>query len=157
MPIPPPESRENDVGAAVTPAPTVAPRGVFRRRKQDRDEAILLVRCRLATSSDADGPGLAVGTVSEPCELARGLVADGRAGNARPRRRCPPARVRVRVRRASLRLELLLDHAARAVDVRRRHTKGHIAPDMPQRDMCLEGARAGPREGRLAKGCAPSV
>src|SRR5262245_22768693 len=98
MPIPPPESRENDVGAAVTPAPTVAPRGVFRRRKQNRDEAILLVRFRLATSSDADGPGLGVGTVSEPCELARGLVADGRAGNARPRRRCPPARFRVRRR-----------------------------------------------------------
>src|SRR5262245_60585648 len=29
MPIPAPESGENDVGAAVTPAPTVAPRGIF--------------------------------------------------------------------------------------------------------------------------------
>src|SRR5262245_11447918 len=29
MPIPAPESGENDVGAAVTPAPTVAPRGIL--------------------------------------------------------------------------------------------------------------------------------
>src|SRR5262249_24444042 len=29
MPIPAPESGENDVGAAVTTAPTVAPRGIF--------------------------------------------------------------------------------------------------------------------------------
>jgi hypothetical protein len=29
MPIPPPESSENDAGAAGTPPPTVAPRGVF--------------------------------------------------------------------------------------------------------------------------------
>ena len=56
----------------------------------------------------------------------------------------------------SLRLELLLDHAAR-FGVRRRDTKGDPTPDMPKRYLRLEGAGAGPGEGRPAKGCPPSV
>src|SRR5262249_7415329 len=57
----------------------------------------------------------------------------------------------------SLRPELLLDHGARALGIRRRHTKGDTTPDMPQRDLGREGAGAGPGEGRLAKESAPSV
>src|SRR5947207_4447995 len=95
---------------------------------------------------------------AEPAMDVRVLRRDYKRGNTRRHDRVggfPPTRCRARVAPRLPRLELLLDHGARAVYVGRRHTKGQVALGMLQRDLGLEGAGAGLRseERRVGKEC----